>query len=345
MLPASAFAAPIIGTDALRAWNLVVLGDLSSDSEVEGRTFVGGNLSGNSSNYGIKPLTPSSFSQPGLTVVGNVVGNTKNLNFGSGAIIGGNVDSGFNLNGDPQTVKVGGTIKNTNVNQNTVTSGIATNDPSFRVDLQQQASLLTTSLTGLSENMAKLTGNSSFTIANNRGTFTAQPDADGVAVFNISGDDLKKIGEIKFNLNGADTAIVNVSGSSIMLDDNFIGGTANLGKNIIWNFSEADTLRVKTAWGGSVLAPKANANISNYIEGSAVFGNLVQHGELHISTYEGNYFPPTTPPDDTTPSPVPEPGTIGMFLLAAAGLLFGRKWLLRRTAAASATRTTPGRPA
>ena len=43
-----------VGLQVMREYNLVVLGNLKSSSEVEGRTFVGGNLTGNSSNYFIK---------------------------------------------------------------------------------------------------------------------------------------------------------------------------------------------------------------------------------------------------------------------------------------------------
>lgn len=116
-------ALPVAGVDALREWNLIVLGNLDSSSEVEGRTFVGGDLTGPSSNYQIGTPSPSSTVQPGLTVVGNVTGGTKNLNNGSGAIVGGNVESGFNLNGPAQTVSIGGAISNTNINQNIVKWG------------------------------------------------------------------------------------------------------------------------------------------------------------------------------------------------------------------------------
>ncbi|MFX7748046.1 choice-of-anchor A family protein, partial [Acinetobacter baumannii] len=77
-------------------------------------------------------------------------------------------------------------------------------------NLKQQGSLLTSSLTDLSRTLGGLDGNSNLVIAGNRGTFNAVPNASGVAVFNISAADLDKIGEIQFNLNGADTAIVNV---------------------------------------------------------------------------------------------------------------------------------------
>ncbi len=331
-LPVLAQSKPITGVDALREWNLVVLGNLESSSEVEGRTFVGGNLSGNSSNYGIRATT-SPNGQPGLTVVGNVTGSHKNLNNGSGAMIGGNVSSGFNLNGPNQTVKVGGTISNTNVNQNIVISNLDASNPAFGLGLQQSKTELKSSMGSLSFEMGTLKSNSQLTVQGNRGTFTAQPNAQGLAVFNITAADLDRIGEIQFNLNGADTAIVNVSGRSINLNDNFLGGTNNLGERVIWNFPEAETLSLSTAWGGSVLAPLADAETRNYIQGSAVFGNLKQNGELHIGTFKGGY---TTSPTGGGSSggdsssgggatPVPEPGMVGLFGLGVAGLMLRRR--------------------
>ncbi|GAB7554995.1 hypothetical protein NRB_45090 [Novosphingobium sp. 11B] len=339
--PLLADSGMIAGIDVLKTWNLVVLGDLTSSSEVEGRTFVGGDLNGNSSNYQIQAIPASSTGTPGLTVVGDVNGGAKNLNNGSGAVVGGNVNSGLNLNGAAQTVLVGGSISNTNVNNNTVTSGLASGDPSFSQNLTQQASLIETSMTGLSHDMSTQTANSQLSISGNRGTFDAQPGANGVAVFNISAADLDKIGEIQFNLNGADTAIVNVSGGSITLNDNFLGGTQNLGEHVVWNFYEAKDLSLTTAWGGSVLAPGAAATTGNYIQGSAVFGSLVQNGEMHVGTYTGNYTP--TPTDPGTPTEgsssssssggteVPEPGMLGMLAAAVGGLMY---WRRRRASAA-----------
>jgi choice-of-anchor A domain-containing protein len=329
-LSVAAEAAPVAGTNALREWNLVVLGDLRSSSEVEGRTFVGGNLTGNSSNYQIKAPAASPSGQPGLTVVGNVTGGTKNLNNGSGAIVGGNVESGFNLNGGTQTVRVGGTIANTNVNQNTVQSGLGSSG-SFSADLAMQKSVLSSSLIDLSQGLNKLTSNSTAAISGNRLTLNAAPDAKGVAVFSLTAAQLDSIGEIQFNLNGADTAVVNVSGANIHLNDNFLGGTGNLGEHVIWNFADAASLDLTTAWGGSLLAPKAAATTANYIQGSAVFGSLVQDGEMHLGTYTGNY---NTPSDPGSPVAVPAPSMWIMFLLAVGGLIFGRRFGRTRPVAA-----------
>jgi choice-of-anchor A domain-containing protein len=336
-----AFAAPalatsVVGTDALREWNLIVFGNVTSNSEVEGRTFIGGNLDGTSSNYMIRTPAASPSGQPGLTVVGNVTGNTKNLNNGSGAVIGGNVTSGFNLNGPAQTVKVGGTISNTNVNQNTVQSGLAGSNQYFLSDLNQQKSLLQSSLTDLSGSLSKVASNSSVTIANNRATFISAPNASGLAVFNLTAAQLGQFSEIALNVNGADTVVINVSGENIALAKNFLGGTTGLGERVIWNFYEAKTISVSTAWGGSVLAPLAAATTSNYIEGSAVFASLVQNGEFHLGTYKGSYYPPLVPPGgDTSPggpdgNKVPEPAAWLILLGALALLWTGRRALARR---------------
>ncbi|WP_137679030.1 choice-of-anchor A family protein [Aurantiacibacter suaedae] len=331
MCSTAALADVPVGTDVLREWNLVVLGDLTSSSEVEGRTFVGGNLSGNSSNYNIMPDEASPNGQPGLIVVGNVTGGHKNLNNGSGAIVGGNVESGFNLNGQ-QTVQVGGTLSNTNINSNVVTSGIGASDPGFVQNLKQDASLLESSMLNLSQDLKGLSGNSTMQISGNRGIFNATPDADGLAVFTIDAADLAAIGEIDFKRNGAETVVVNVTGSSAVLNDNFLGGTQELGENVIWNFPDATDLEFTTAFGGSVLAPKAKAKTANYIEGSAVFGSLTQNGEMHVGTYKGGYTPPSnpgTPPGGSSSSsggtPVPEPGVLGLFGAALAGLFFMRR--------------------
>ncbi|WP_353229935.1 choice-of-anchor A family protein [Novosphingobium sp.] len=340
--PAGAATDPL-GLDALNAYNLVVLGDLNSSSEVEGRTFVGGNLVGNSSNYQISAAVPAStYTVPGLTVVGNVTGGTKNLNNGSGAVIGGNVSSGFNLNGPVQTVQVGGSISNTNVNQNTVVSGLNASNPAFSQNLTQYGSALGTSMIGLSYQLGQLPPTASVAMNGSTGVFTVPSTPGSPTVFTLTASQLAGMSAIQFNTNGANLVVVNVTGASVALSQNFLGGTNNLGQSVIWNFPDATALSLTTAWGGSVLAPRATATTANYIQGSAVFGSLTQNGEMHIGTLGTGYVLPASPIGTSTTSStssgsgaeVPEPGMGALFAVGLAVLVW---WRRRRSGVALAS--------
>lgn len=336
-LPAWAGSQPL-GLDALSAYNLIVLGNLNSSSEVEGRTFVGGDLTGNSSNYLISSSVPPSTSNvPGLTVVGNVIGGTKNLNNGSGALVGGNVSSGFNLNGPAQSVQVGGTISNTNVNQNTVVSGLGTSNPAFVQGLTQYGSAMGTSMTGLSQQLAQLGTTATVAMNGSTGVFNVPTAGGNPTVFNLTASQLAGMSAIQFNTNGANLVVVNVTGDPINLNQNFLGGTNNLGTSVIWNFPNAKTLNLTTAWGGSVIAPYAAATTANYIQGSAVFASLNQNGEMHIGTFANTYPFPSSPIGTSSSSTssssgstsIPEPGMIALFAGAVLALAWGRRRLLK----------------
>jgi choice-of-anchor A domain-containing protein len=316
-----------LGLDAMSAYNLIVLGDLTSSSEVEGRTFVGGNLTGNSSNYEISSSVPpaASGSVPALTVVGNVTGGIKAIDNGGGALVGGNVTSGFNLNGAAQTVDVGGTISNTNVNSNTVVSGLATSNPAFVVGLTQYGSAMGTSMNSLSYQLSVLPNTASVSMNGTTGVFNVPPNATAPTVFTVTAAQLSAMTAIQVNTDGSNLVVINVTGNTAALSANFLGGTNNLGTSVIWNFPTATSLSFTTAWGGSVLAPQAAANTANYIQGSAVFGSLVQNGEMHIGTLGGSYSVPVTPIGGSSTSStssggvvVPEPGIVA---LLAAGVI------------------------
>jgi choice-of-anchor A domain-containing protein len=97
--PASDKAAQInAGLQAMRELNVIALKDLQSSGSVQGRTFVGGNLTGSSSNYMTKPGAGVTGGVA-LTVAGNVEGSAKNINNGGALKVGGNIESGANMNG------------------------------------------------------------------------------------------------------------------------------------------------------------------------------------------------------------------------------------------------------
>ena len=75
--------------ETLSEYNLIVLNDLASTSEVEGKTLIGGDLSG-TSNYGIR-LTQNDLSNgDALVIAGDLVsGSTVNAN-GQSVVIAGN---------------------------------------------------------------------------------------------------------------------------------------------------------------------------------------------------------------------------------------------------------------
>ena len=323
------------GLAELKANNLIVLGNLDSSSEVEGRTFVGGDLSGSSSNYFIlNGKTAPASTAPGLTVVGDVTGGTKNLNNSSGAAIGGNESSGLNLNGPNQSLTIGGTGHDINGSSgSTITVGgavsgnlnangatVLTNQglAGYQAGLAAQASAYATDLGDLSTYLAGLAATDAVTYPfPNRIQFKPLASASTLAVFDLSSTAvLNPVGEIDFQTGAFDTIIVNVGGTTATLGKNFIGSPGGLGQKVIWNFYEATTINFgANSFYGSVLAPKADGTIGNFIEGSAAFHNLVQRGEVHLNGYTGHLD--ITPPGGG--GIVPEPATWAL-MIAGFGL-------------------------
>ena len=315
-----------VGLQVMREYNLVVLGNLKSSSEVEGRTFVGGNLTGNSSNYFIKGSKAPVSTAPGLTVVGSVSGGTKQLNNSSGALIGGSMSSGLNLNGGNQTVTIGGSASNINgskgstvqiggaasgnMNKNggTIQSNLGL--PGFTAGLQVQATDYALGVKDLSAYLAGLTPTDQVSFPlQNRIQFSPATGGGKLAVFDLADTSVfNKVGEIQFLTKGFDTIVVNVGGKDAKIAKNFIGANSGLGEHVIWNFYEAQTVDFgSNSFYGSVLAPYAAGKIGNFIEGSAVFGSLEQNGEIHLGGFAGNL--------QILQSGIPEPATWAMMII------------------------------
>lgn len=271
--------------------NLVVLQNYSSNSsEVEGRTWIGGNFaSQNASNYGTMLDPPSNWlGVDVLSVAGNMtIGNQIQIEAGN--------------------LRRGGT-RTGNVNFNGGGSEIV--DPS----LPSQVAAIVSELTLTSAALQALTPDSVLNLPSPQpgpAQFVANPGGDGIAVFNINGDNLFENGlvqQIEMAVNGASAIVINVSGTDINWNggSNMVGASwAGIRATTIWNFWQAQTINLDRNFNGAILAPFAHLTNSTAIEGSVFVESMAQSGEVHLPGYKG-YLP--------TPGPV---GVAGLALVAA----------------------------
>ena len=281
-------------------YNLVVFEDLTSNSEVEGNTFVGGNLNGGSSNYCIKCNAQNNFlpfDGVGLKVVGDINGNPKSINNGTDLEYGGSLNAIVNMNGG------GSLIQNS--------------------DLANEFNLLKNNLLQTSSDLSQLTSNSTVDVPG------VQPAAvrfnssgDDIAVFDIDISDLfsNRTQQIELNLNGSNTAIINVSGTvANWTQGNMVGGlvTDGVQQKVLWNFYEAESLDFNPAFHGSLLAPLASLRNGTEIEGSVVVESFNQQGEIHLPVFTGEI---------PEAQDVPEPLTIlGTMTALGIGFSFKKK--------------------
>lgn len=281
---------------SLSDYNLVVFEDLTSSSEVEGSAFIGGNLLGSSSNYCTQCNTGGTFSPfdgVGLKVVGNIEGNTKQVNNGTNLEYGGSLNAIVNTNG-------GGS--------QTQNSGLADEFAQLKNFLINQSTLY-----------SNLASNSSVTLPSQQpGPVTFNSSGDNIAVFDVDADQLfsNLTQQIQLNLNGSSTAIINVGGTNAnWTQGNIVGSWVSdaVQEKVLWNFYEAETLNFNQALHGSLLAPLASLTNQTELEGTVVVKSFIQNGEVHLPVFAGA-------------AAVPEPLTIlGAGTAIAFGTGFKRK--------------------
>jgi len=288
--------------------NLIVFENLYSNSEVEGKTLVGGDISGSASNYGIHLDTNNQLAPSNALVVG------------------GNVSSGTTINANGHTVTVAG-------NNNGTINSAATVTGSSIVDFD----LVKSELTSFSTYLANLNANSLLDSPNGNQPSAAYFNIDsnignGIAVFNIDSADLFGNGlvqqyDINFANQSPSAVVINVAGENITDTKlgNPVGGFNEANSDfIIWNFYEAIDINLSKRLQGSLLAPLATLTISNFIEGSVVVNNFNQEGEIHDPVFNGDiaYNPiPTV----SVPTAVPAPSSLLIFGLALLGLGLWRR--------------------
>ena len=314
-----ALGAPLTAAEVLRQFNLVVLGNATSNSHVDGRSFVGGMLTGG--DYVQHAGNTPASAYAGLTVAGNASGLHVN---GLGGVFGGNLVSSTVNSGLSAVI---GNVSGVNFNSGAWVqggvSGTNFNGGSFATLAAAPASLQIAAAAASSTDFASVMGNlsdalaalpgsgSSVSFVGNKAVFTAVA-VGGIAVFDVTAIDTTVFskGEFEFvNFGSANTVIINSDESTASIAANFLGGNAQgIGAKTIWNFRDADTLTLNNQFGGAVLAPTAALRNNQNIEGAVVVGSLEQYGEIHLQAFTGNL----------PVSPVPEPSTLA---LMAGGLL------------------------
>lgn len=311
-------SASLTAPEILNQFNLVVFGDATSSSHVDGRAYVGGSLTGGI--YVSHPGDTPASDYAGLTVGGGASGVMVN---DDGAVIGGSL-SNSTINSGAAAVFGSASYNNFNGPAYVAGAQVGNNfnggtDSSLATGTAAQAATSTdfpSVLTELSNQLMNLSSTgSTVTINGNKATFNAVADSNGVAVFNLSDADLLA-GEFDFNLNGATTIILNSGDDVISIGANFLGGLARLiGATTIWNFYNATSVTISSEFGGSILAPLADFTNYNNIEGGVYVNTLHQYGEIHLQPFTGEI--PT--------STVPVPPAVLLLGSALAGLAPLRK--------------------
>ncbi len=282
--------------EPLRDYSVIVSGNLTTTSEIEGRTLVGGNLTGqNSANFAIKlqNLVPSSD----LTLrVGGDIGGGNPIQLNAGSLeLGGTLNRSVNYNG-------GGSLV-----------------PNPGVDY----SAIFFELTAASSVLESFEANSTASIPSGQPgplDFQASPDASGLAVFDLDGAlifDNSSVQQLQITPGTATEIVINVGGVSIdWTNGNLVGlFTGEYWRShLIWNFYEAETIDFGSRnIMGQVLAPHASVTTTGNIDGSIFAKNLDTRAEVHLPGYQGNI------------NLIPEPATSLLGLLGACLLLRRRR--------------------
>jgi choice-of-anchor A domain-containing protein len=301
LFTAMAYATPLTTSDLLSGFNAIIFGNATTSADIEGAAIIGGNFSGATLYQNPRNIAlPATFNA--LNVYGSTYGNQMNMDNSGNAYVGGTVGTTINFNG-------GGNY-------------IASHPDMSIASMYSE-------LTATSQYLSHLTANSYLPTAGNNEIINAAPDANGLAVFNITAGDLSKIPSYSIAANGATTIIFNVSGLALNFNANYLGNDS-LFDNIIWNFFDATNLEFETLLGGSVLAPNASVTNHNQIDGTLVASSWTGQGELHEYAFDGTV--PTPAPRQPTATPEPN-----VFVLFACGMLLvvlWHRWSARRSLAA-----------
>lgn len=275
-LLAAAATTSVAGAGILQDFNILVTRDMTATSDYEGRAFIGRDLSGPSATFATQ-INGNDFNGVDTLIVGRNINVQNQINLNAGNLrIGGTRMGGINFNGP---------------------GGHQINDPS----IQTLGDAYDAILQGTSAGLSNLTANSVVAAApmlSNRLRFTANPDSNGLAIFDLPAGTLfgnNTFESIDLVLNGATAIVINVAGANLTTTFNMVGDwtTSFVRANTIWNFEEAATLNVSRNFNGAILAPDAHLTNTTAIDGAVFVRDFTANGQVHKPNYTG--FDPGIP--------------------------------------------------
>jgi choice-of-anchor A domain-containing protein len=302
------------------AYNLVALGTVDS----HGNTVIAGNISTTADITG-------RVAAAGMVTSGTTIGsNLYSDSWGSLAhfdlVSTGGLNSGeqFNINSHGNVFAPG---SNGNFNFNGGGHRVSTGSSGIDFDT------LRITLDSKSLALAALTANGEVLGTNhssvNPSFFVLKGTSSILNIFNITA---AEFGDTNHPLDiiapAGSTVIINVDGKNVALgtgiyyNDQQNSGDSSANSNILFNFSDADTVAINGQFTASALAPFAILSGNSQMAGTFIAAAIGQTGEVHNQEFTGT-LPPTVPP-----SVAPEPASLALMgtgITALAGLIRKRK--------------------
>lgn len=335
VLGGAAKAATVDAVALLGQINNIVLNDHKGASETEGNLYVGGAFSGTHVVNGDRMPEATVGGATGSVIIGGAASGRLTSNSGA-VVIGGSSSAEINTNGatgangvtvggansgriqtaQPGAISIGGANSGTLNAQPSgsvaVNTGVAPQIPAAEVKTAFQT--LSTELSQLATTAGAAANAADF---NSRSILAG---SETFAVLNIDSTFFSGGGFSGVTTGAAQTLVVNVSGKDVTITSNWNGPNA---PTVLFNFFEAETLRVDRLFRASILAAFADVRTGNDVWGTLVSHNLDQRGQ--VIPYDDRYpFRGTIPdsPDPVAPVPLPAAAWLllaGVGALAAAG--------------------------
>lgn len=244
-------------------FNVFVLNDMkAASSDVEGRVAVGGNA------------TLRDYSIGQLASGGNALVVGRNLNFTRGTINGGGV-------------AVGGQANLSNVSLANVPGGLVQSGTgSVPVNFNAAAQLLRDQ--GVAWQGLTTRNSNSVTLPWGETIFSGS-NSD-INVFNISAANLSRTNSVRFHVPSGSTALVNVSGTSVQMQNMGFALNGASASRTLFNFANAQTLTLGgIGVPGTIFAPNADVLFNNgVINGQLIAKSFTGGGQVNNVRFSGN---------------------------------------------------------